>query len=194
MHKHSGRAFAIIAMAGLLTLTTTAAGYPAKKVSATRWAGSVCTAMGDWLGAIQRNSADVQQAVQEAQSSGDLTAITASFESLFSNAGDATRDAAKAIMRAGYPDTPKGKPAQAALVKGFGKIAVAFDKLSTKANDLPHSGSQPDVLAQMKSLQADSERRIGDFDKYFGKLDKLDPGHKLKRAFKRASACKALKS
>lgn len=194
MHKRSGRAFAVIAMAGILTLATTAAGFPAKKVSATRWADSVCTAMGDWLGAIQQNSADVQQAAQEAQTSGDLTAITASFGSLFSNAGDATRDAAKAIKRAGYPNTPKGKQAQAALVKGFGKIAVAFDKLSTQAEDLRASGSQADVVAQMKSLQSDSQRRIGEFDKYFGKLDRLDPGHKLKRAFRRASACKALKS
>ena len=194
MHRRPGRTVAVIAIAGLLTLTTTAAGYPTKKVSSGRWANSVCTAMGNWLDAIKQNSADVEQATQEAQTSGDLAAITATFETLFSNAGNATRDVAKAIKRAGYPNTPKGKQAQAALVKGFGRIARALDKLSTRANHLDAKGTQGDVLTEMKSLQADSARRIGEFDSYFGKLDRLDPGHRLQRAFKRAAACKALKS
>ena len=192
MSRHSGRVVAAVAIAGLLTLTTTAAGYPTKKVSATRWANSVCSAMGNWLEAVKQNSADVQQAAQEAQTSTDVTAITASFESLFANAGDETRTLAKAIKAAGYPDTPKGRQAQAALVKGFTKFAAAFDTLSARAGQLPRSGAQSDFLTQLTSLQTDSQRRMNDFDKYFGKLDKLDPGHRLKKAFKRAASCRAM--
>ena len=194
MSRRPGRAVVAIAMAALLTLSTTAAGSPTKKVSAARWADSVCTAVGDWLSAVKQNSQDVERAAQEAQSSADLSSITASLVSLISSEADATRTAAKAIKDAGSPNAPKGKQAQAALVKGFGKIAVAFDELAARAKRLPSSGASTDILKEMTSLQTESQRRTGDFGKYFGKLDKLDPGHRLKRAFKRAPACRALKS
>jgi hypothetical protein len=169
-----------------LALLLMGAGFPTKTVTPKKWANTVCSSVGDWVKGTQTGATKLDKAIGGTGT--DIPKIKKAVVGYLSATGKATDKVSDQIEHAGTPDTPKGKQASKALTSGFAKIHAALKGFTHDASKI--STSNP--AAAVATLTKLNSKINSEFGQAFGSLGKLDPNHKLAKAFKATKACKAL--
>jgi hypothetical protein len=173
-----------------LSIVLMGAGFPAKHVPPKQWAKSVCSSVSTWVNDARTGATGLDQAATAGSPS--IPKIKAALVHYLSNTADSTGAVLDRLHHAGTPKTPKGKQAAAGLITGFEKIQHAAKGFVHDAKAVSTS-NQTAALADLKSLQTRINNQFGSLNASFGNLGRLDPGHKIAKAFKATRACRALK-
>jgi len=136
---------------GLLALT--AAGFPAKEVSAEKWVKSICTSLGDWAEDLTAAQEDVAY----------LDEVT-----------DATATLLKRLKKAGTPDVEDGKGVAGAFRKGFTQARDTFADAADDAESLDTDDTsqfEEDVADIQDAIRSGAEDISATFDEADEKYD-----------------------
>ncbi len=160
---------------GLLVVMAVPAGA-AGPVPAGKWAKKVCGAVGAWLVAVDE-AASVAPAP-----AGDLLAVSAQFDALLGDTGQATRALVKQVKQAGVPDLPKGAKIAKVYRDAYGELAAALGDTHESL-----SGSAGD-LAALTSAQAAFETALTEVQEQIDAADVL-ASKPLTKALRLQPAC-----
>ncbi len=175
-----------VVVAGLLLL---GAGFPTKGVPPKQWASDVCTAVTSWVNTATTGGADLKASL--AGTNPDLRVVRDVLVTYMGDTADATKQAIDDMHAAGSPATPKGTKAAATLRDSFKKIRSSLRKLEHQAEHI--SIKRPaKARRQIKTLNRQVSEEFTAFQVALGRLPKLDPNHKLQRAFRADATCQAL--
>ena len=185
------RRLATTVLVAAVTVALLGAGYPTKtkKVEVHAWARAVCTSVGAWVDGAQQGSEELSQVL--AASEPDLAAIQQTLASYIAATKASTDGVIADVRHAGYPDTPKGRPAWRALREGFAQVRGVFAEGESLIAGLPVEDATA-FQAQLEAVKTQLDTGIGEFSKAFDRLDRLDPDQKLARAFETTATCRAL--
>jgi HPt (histidine-containing phosphotransfer) domain-containing protein len=169
-------------------VATTAAGFPVRSIPPAKWADQVCDSVKQWVDSIQAEAQQIQSELGTKPSTAETKASLSSF------LGTLTSETAQLVSRledSGTPDTPKGKAAHLAFVRGFSRVERAIHRLEgqAKAVSLKH----PKVAnAALQRIGTRMQRTLSNMGVSFGDLAKFDPGKRLKQAFRGSKVCQAM--
>jgi len=165
------------------------AGFPAKGVPPKEWATSVCTAVTDWVDTTKARAAALDTGLSAEGVT--LRDVRDALVGYMGEVADATTDAIDAMDEAGVPATPKGKKAADTLTDSFRKIRTSLRKLQNQAEDISIR-REAKALRQVNALSRQVDEEFATFRDALARLKKLDPNHKLRKAFRADAACQAL--
>lgn len=165
------------------------AGFPTKGEPPKQWANDVCTSVNDWVDTTQAGAADLDTTLNS--NNIGLRDVRNALVGYMGDVADATTVAIDGLEAAGVPATPKGKKAAATLTASFKDIRTSLRKLQNQAEDISIR-REGKALKQVKALNRQVDEEFGSFQDALGHLKKLDPNHKLKKAFAADAACQAL--
>ncbi len=200
MPKHRVRRVLTLSVLAVCSVALLGAGSPArstKTVSPKKYARSVCTGVGTWVQTLQDGSTRIQADLSPAalgtlaDTKTILDRAKTSVGSFMESAVAGTDTLLNRLARAGTPDTPKGKKVAKKLVAGFRGIRSLLDDARHAAQALPDNDAQAFTDGAQK-VSGSITKGFDDFSAAFKSLDKLDPNHKLRKAFRAEPACRAL--
>jgi hypothetical protein len=165
------------------------AGFPKKDATPKAWANGVCTAVNSWVQSTQSGAADLS--TQLTGTNPNLHDVRDALAGYLGDTAHATTRAIDDLKAAGKPATPKGSKAASTLTDGFKQIRSSLKKLQSEAKDIS-TKKKAKALKQIKAINKDVNVEFASFQKALSKLQKLDPNHKLEKAFKASQACQAL--
>jgi hypothetical protein len=182
---------ALIGGVVIAALVLMGAGFPSKKVSPKHWANGVCTTVNDWVTATKDGATALEASLTGTNP--NLRDVRDALAGYLGDTAHATTRALDGLDRAGTPKTPKGTQAAKGLTESFKGIRTSLRKLQSQAEDvsIKHKAK---AMKQITSLNHEVNTQFASFSKALGKLKKLDPGHKLQKAFQADQACQALSS
>jgi hypothetical protein len=163
------------------------AGFP-EKSTPTHFAEGVCGSVKEWTTAIQSGSTNLDSEMAGAKTLPEVRDKLAAF---LGNAATLTTTALDGLNEAGVPATPKGAEASKLLKTTFKKIRKALRGYQNDAEDVSIK-NQATALKQLTALSTKVSTQFTALTKSLTKLKKLDPNHKLEKAFKANATCAAL--
>lgn len=167
------------------------AGFPTKTVSPKQWATGVCTSVNDWVDATKTGASDLESSLTGTNP--NLRDVRDALASYLRDTAHATTIALDGLKAAGTPKTPKGSEAASTLTSSFKKIRASLRKLADQADEMSIK-HKAKTLTQITALNAKVNKEFSSFNSALSKLKRLDPNHKLKKAFQVDAACQALSS
>jgi hypothetical protein len=159
-----------------------------EKATPAHFAQGVCSSIKDWTTAIQNGSSSLDTQMNSAKTLPDVRAKLSAF---LGDSAQLTTVALDGLNDAGVPSTPKGAEASKLLKTTFKKIRKALRGYQNDAEDVSIK-NQATALRQLTALSTKVGTQFTALTKSLNKLKKLDPNHKLEKAFKANAACAAL--
>lgn len=163
------------------------AGFPDKSTPS-QFADGVCTSVKDWTTAIQNGSTNLSSEMKTAKT---LPEVRDKLSAFLGDSAQLTTVALEGLKEAGVPATPKGAQASKLLKTTFKKIRKSLRGYQNDAEDVS-TDNQATALKQLTALNTKVGTQFNSLTKSLTKLKKLDPNHKLEKAFKANAACAAL--
>jgi hypothetical protein len=156
-------------------------------VDTTEWAGSVCTSLSEWRGAIT-GLADVGE--------GELT--RESLEQKLDEAGDATGDLVDDLQRLGPPDLEASDEAEQALDDAADGLEESFDSLRSDAQAALDADSASEFLQELAALAPQFQALLEQVQDTVSSLQSAsfadDASAELEQAFADAESCQQLRA
>jgi hypothetical protein len=180
---------ALISSVVIAALILMGAGFPTKAAPPKQWATEVCTAVSDWVNATKAGAAELDASFTGTNP--NLRDVRDALADYMGATAHATTEAIDAMGAAGVPATPKGTKAASTLEDSFRGIRASLRKLQNQAEDISIK-HRAKALRQIKALNGQVNDEFASFRKALRRLPKLDPNHKLKKAFQAAAECQSL--
>lgn len=150
-------------------------------VPAQEWAGSLCTSVSDWTGALTG-------AATRLRSPDRLTAN--GFRGAVRSVIDATRRFVEEVGALGVPATEAGEQTQTELRQLQDVLQTGADSL---AEELDSAGSGlPGLLTRLSAITSSLSDLRSAAGRAFDRISNLDGAQELEDAFQRADACQEL--
>jgi hypothetical protein len=161
--------------------------FPTKATPA-HFANGVCTTVNEWATATKSGSTELDTKIAAAKNLREVRDLLAAY---LGTTAHETTVALDGIDEAGTPSTPKGAEASKVLKESFKQIRSALRDFQNQAEDMSIK-QKAKALKQLKALNTRVGVEFGSFSKALSKLAKLDPNHKLEKAFKANAVCQSL--
>lgn len=158
------------------------------KVTATQWAGGVCTALSAWLKDVQTKTGELSSDVSGVT---DLAAGKAKLSSLVDGLVATTDDLVKGIDGAGVPKVDKGDQLAKDFVAAFTPLRDAFVGLKAQVDGLPTDDVSAFASAAA-GIGTTASSQIDSFGSKLGDLQKKYSDKAIDEAFNTAEPCKAM--
>jgi hypothetical protein len=156
-------------------------------VDTTEWAGSVCTSLSEWRGAIT-GLADVGE--------GELT--RESLEQKLDEAGDATEDLVDDLKRLGPPDVDAREEAEEALDDAADGLEEGFDSLRSDAQAALDADTTAELVQELAALAPQFQALLQQVQDTVASLQSAslfgESSAELEQAFADADSCQQLRA
>ena len=174
-------------IAPILAVTTTlafaAAGCGSSPSAAEKWAGSVCTDLGNWKSQVKQATDDISAKLQSPQA-GTLTAVKADVR----KAVDSTQQLANELKALGKPDTDSGAQAKQQTDALASQLQGTVTKAKQTLQSVPSGAGVSETVKalaplapELKSLGASASSTLKSVQA---------AGSDLKDGFDKADSCK----
>lgn len=156
----------LLASLGVTALAGTAGAGPAKTVPPNTWATSICTVTNDWVAGYRSG----EQQVSTVLSGGSVAPADAksAVDAFFATGTSATKQAVKALKKAGAPKAKAGPQIANSLVTAFTTIQTEVAKAKKKVAALDSNLAEYDTraMAIINGLDTNIGKALAKFSAY----------------------------
>lgn len=147
-----------------------------------KWAGSVCTDIGDWKSEVKKATDDISAEVQSPD-----TGTVAAIDSAVRSAVDATSQLATELKALGPPDTESGAQAKQEVDSFASQLERTVNQVKQTVASLPEGASLTQTLQKLGPLAPTLESLATSASSTVSTLKAS--GSKLKEGFDKADSC-----
>jgi septal ring factor EnvC (AmiA/AmiB activator) len=169
----------LVVLSAILAFVAVGCGGPSAEE---KWAGTVCSDIGDWQDQIQKSVSDIREEIQSPKP-GTLAAIDAEVE----EAADATRQLVSNLRALGAPETESGDQAK----QQVDALATQLDATVTQAkqtvDSLPQNADVSQIAQTFAPLLPSLQSLAVKVSSTLASVQAS--GSKLKEGFEKADSC-----